>query len=163
MTATRADPAALTRPARGLVRAALAGCIGGLGGNALLGALFTAAPVQALLYDPRWQSALFIQVTPQRNVAASVAGLVLLSAIHGALYARLRSALPGRTPLSRGLAWGCVLWALYWLPQEWFIYVTLLHEPPALAAFELALLLAGAIVEGVLIAWIVDRRPTAAA
>jgi hypothetical protein len=145
----------------GILRAALAGWIGGLAGNALLGALFTSAPVQGLLYDPRWQSALFLQVTPQRNVAASVAGLVLLSAIHGALYAWLRPALPGRTSLLRGLFWGFVLWALYWLPQEWFIYVTLLQEPPALAAFELALLLAGALLEGVLIAWIVDWQPAA--
>jgi hypothetical protein len=41
--------------------------------------------------------------------------------------------------------------------QEWFIYVTLLHEPIALALVELAILLAGALIEGMAIAWLLER------
>lgn len=134
------------------IRAIAAGWIGGFAGNALLGAAFSSTWVRGILYDPTLQSPLFISLTPQRNIAVSVIGLIVLSGIHGVLFAMLRSSLPGRTWITQGLWWGLAIWAMYWLFQEWFIYVTLLQEPLPLAALELAILLGGALVEGVVIA-----------
>lgn len=140
-----------------LARAILAGWIGGFAGNALLGVLFTSPIVRQVLYDPNWQSPIFLAVTPQRNIAISVVGLVFLSGLHGVLFEWLAPSIPGRSWLVRGIAFGCGLWATYWLFQEWFIYVTLLKEPLALALLELVILLAGTVVEGVTIAWILGR------
>lgn len=141
-------------------RAAIAGWVGGLAGNALLGLLFTSAPVVAVLHDPAWQSRLFLDLAPTRNVLVSVAGLVVLSGIHGCLYELVRASLPGRTWMRRGMVWGLVLWALYWLPQEWFIYVTLLREPLSLAGLELVILGLGSVVEGIIIARVLTDSAT---
>ena len=46
---------------------------------------------------------------------------------------------------------------MYWVFQEWFIYRTLLHEPWRLVAVELAVLLAGSLVEGVVIAALMTK------
>lgn len=129
-----------------------AGLLGGFVGNAVLGVLFTSGFAQAVLYDVERQSQLFLTLTPQRDVASSVAGLVALSAVHGWLYLRFREALCGEAWWAKGCAFGCIVWSMYWLAQEWFVYVTLLGEPVRLAAFELALLLAGSLVEGLVIA-----------
>ena len=137
-------------------RAAVAGWVGGFAGNALLGLLFTAAPVTAVLYNPQWQSQLFLDLAPTRDVFVSVAGLVALSGLHGCTFELVRSSVPGRTWIRRGMVWGLVLWALYWLPQEWFIYITLLREPLPLAGLELLILGLGSIVEGVIIAGILN-------
>lgn len=134
------------------IRAVLAGWIGGFMGNGLLGAVFSSPLAKAILYDSNMQSQLFLSVTPQRNIAVSVVGLIVLSGIHGLLYSRLNTSIPGRTWLMQGLAWGAMIWASYWLFQEWFIYITLLGEPLLLAAFELIVLLAGSLLEGVVIA-----------
>jgi hypothetical protein len=141
-------------------RALIAGWIGGFSANGLLGAIFSNQWVRSVLYDPNLQSQLFITITPQRNLAASVIGLIVLSGIHGLLYSLLSPSIPGRTLLMKGMTWGLMIWASYWLFQEWFIYVTLLGEPLVLAAFELFLLLAGALLEGVVIAKIcvVNKR-----
>lgn len=134
------------------VRAVIAGWVGGFAANGLLGAIFTNSWVSSFFYDPKLQSQLYITVTPQRNIATSVIGLILLSGIHGLLYSLLSPAIPGRNWLMKGLAWGTMIWAGYWLFQEWFIYITLLGEPLLLASFELVILLAGALLEGVVIA-----------
>jgi hypothetical protein len=55
----------------------------------------------------------------------------------------------------KALMWGVIIWATYWLFQEWFIYVTLLNEPIKLATFELAILLCGSLVEGLVISRLV--------
>ena len=144
--------------ARQLSYAALAGLIGGFIGNGVLGALFTSAPIQAILYDPAVQSELFIQITPTRDVAVSVAGLVVLSSIHGLLFSVLQPAIPGSTWIARGLFWGGTIWAMFWLFQEWFVYHTLLREPLILNAIELVLLLAGSLVEGLVIAAMLRQR-----
>lgn len=143
-------------------RAVIAGWVGGFCGNALLGAAFSSPWVQAVLYDPGLQSELFRNLTPQRNIPLSVAGLVFLSGVHGLLYARLAPSIPGRSRVAKGLWWGLALWATYWLAQEWFIYVTLLDEPVILALLELSILLAGSLVEGMVIACLVPY-PTAPA
>jgi hypothetical protein len=134
----------------------LAGAVGGLVGNGVLGGLFTSPWAQSVLYDPQRQSALFLSITPQRNVAVSVAGLVILSSVHGWLYTRLRDRLGGSSWWQRGLRWGAIIWVMYWLFQEWFIYVTLLGEPVPLAVFELLVLLFGSLVEGFVIAGIMQ-------
>lgn len=141
-----------------LGRRMVAGWAGSFAGNALLGAAFSSPWIGALLYDPRWQSRLFIELTPTRDVTLSVLGLVVLGAIHGVLYGVLRPSIPGRVWWARGLFWGATIWAVYWLFQEWFIYITLLGEPWPLALLELAILLAGALVEGLVIARLVEPR-----
>lgn len=134
-----------------------AGVFGGFVGNGVLGLLFSSDLVRGVLYDPSIQSALFLEITPQRNIPVSVAGLVVLSVVHGWLYARLAPAMPGGGWWQKGLYWGVALWALYWLPQEWFVYHTLLGEPLLLNLVELTLLLAGSVVEGVVIARCLTR------
>jgi len=133
------------------------GLAGGFLGNGLLGALFSAPPLRRVLYDPSLQSPLFLEITPQRNVPLSVAGLVVLSGIHGWLFARLAAGIPGSTWVRQGLFWGVTIWATYWLFQEWFIYYTLLQEPPLLALPELAVLLPGSLAEGLVIAGLQAR------
>lgn len=136
--------------------------LGGLAGNAVLGVLFTAAPVRAVLYDPALQSALFLEITLRRNIPLSVAGLVVLSAIHGWLYRQFAPAIPGASWQQKGLFWGLVIFAVYWLPQEWFIYHTLLGEPVVLNVLELGLLSVGCAVEGLVIAGCLRRSSSAA-
>ncbi len=139
------------------IRALAAGLLGGFLGNGVLGALFSSPPIRSILYNPAWQSRLFIEVTPQRNIPISVAGLVALSAIHGWLFQVFRPAIPGQTWWRKGLFWGMTIWAMYWLFQEWFIYHTLLREPLLLNALELLILLSGSLVEGVVIAFVLAR------
>jgi hypothetical protein len=146
---------------REALHACLAGWAGGFLGNAFLGAAFSSPWMARILYDPHLQSALFISLTPQRDVAVSVMGLIALSAIHGLLFAVLRPAIPGRGWVRKGLWWGAAVWSMYWLFQEWFIYVTLLREPLALAALELIVLLAGSLIEGVVVARVVMGRDMA--
>ncbi len=133
-------------------RAIIAGWIGGFIGNGLLGGIYSVGWIRDLLYDPERQGKLFREITPLRNIPVSVAGLVVLSSIHGWLYSALRESIPGSDWKAKGIAWGITIWAMYWLFQEWFIYVTLLGEPLSLAAVELAILLIGSIIEGLVIA-----------
>lgn len=129
-----------------------AGMLGGFLGNGVLGILFSSQAVRDVLYDPTIQSALFLEVTPHRNIPLSVAGLVVLSAIHGWLYIQFASSIPGSRWWRKGLFWGAVIFAMYWLPQEWFIYHTLLGEPLILNLVELSLLSVGCAVQGLVIA-----------
>ena len=146
---------------RGLGVALVSGWIGGFAGNALLGVLFSSSWITAALYHPSWQSPLFIDITPQRNIAVSIIGLVVLSGLHGVLFHQLAPCIPGRDWLRRGLAFGAGIWATYWLFQEWFVYVTLLREPLLLALLELGILLLGSLLEGLIIAWLLlARRPS---
>jgi hypothetical protein len=125
-----------------------AGLLAGLASEGLLGALFSSGPIRSVLYDPEWQSDVFIALTPTRDLLPSVAGLVLLSVIHSWLFHILQGAIPGRTWWRKGLFWGFTIWAMYWLFQEWFIYHTLLREPWLLNLLELTILLCGSLVEG---------------
>lgn len=137
----------------GALKTTLAGLVAGFVGNGVLGALFSSPPIQTILYSPRWQSQLFIEVTPKRNIPVSVAGLVVLSVIHAWLFRVLKTAIPGRSWKSKGLFWGLSIWLMYWLSQEWFIYHTLLGEPLLLNILELSILLTGSLVEGLIIAF----------
>ena len=142
------------------LRVVLAGLLGGFIGNGVLGAIFTSPPIHALLYDPSLQSQLFIEITPRRNVPVSVAGLVVLSIVHAWLFQVLQPAMPGRSWIGKGLFWGGVIWAMFWLFQEWFIYHTLLNEPWILNLLELTILLMGSLAEGLVIAFILARPST---
>jgi hypothetical protein len=142
-------------------KAVVAGMLGGFIGNGVLGALFSVPFIRSLLYDPAVQSQLFISITPNRNIPVSVAGLVLLSGVHGWLFALFRPSMPGRNWVQKGLFWGAVIWALYWLFQEWFIYHTLLQEPLILNLLELVLLLTGSVMEGLIISFMIARTLSA--
>jgi hypothetical protein len=109
------------------------------------------------------QSELFIAITPKRNIPVSVAGLVVLSIIHAWLFSVLASAIPGRTWLKKGVFWGLAIWLMYWVFQEWFIYNTLLGEPILLNLLELGVLLLGSMVEGIVIAFFLERNDQRAA
>lgn len=140
-----------------VLRGLVGGWIGSFLGNGLLGVLFSSPWIKAILYDPSIQSELFITLTPQRNMGISVAGLVLLGGLHGLFFSVFEQRIPGRSWIGKGICWGVSIWALYWLFQEWFIYVTLLREPLSLAIVELFILLLGSILEGLVIAWIASR------
>ncbi len=126
--------------------------LGGFAGNGVLGILFSSEVLRSVLYDPDIQSALFLEVTPQRDIPLSVAGLVVLSAIHGWLYAQFAPVIPGEGWLHKGAWWGAVIFAMFWLPQEWFVYHTLLGEPLLLNLLELTVLTVGSVTEGLVIA-----------
>lgn len=143
--------------ARDAARIVAAGLLGGLAGNGVLGGLFTSPPIHALLYNPIWQSPLFLDVTPRRDIPVSVAGLVVLSVFPAWLFAVLAPSIPARTWLGKGVFWGFTIWLTYWLPQEWFIYHTLLGEPLLLNVVELVILLLGSLVEGVVISYVLGR------
>jgi hypothetical protein len=140
----------------------IAGLVAGFVGNGIMGAVFSSPPVRALLYNPEFQSRLFIEITPLRNLPVSVAGLVVLSVIHAWLFFVLQGAIPGKTRIRKGLFWGFTIWAMYWLFQEWFIYHTLLNEPLLLNALELSILLAGSLAEGVIISLFLARTSAGA-
>ena len=142
------------------VKIIIAGLVGGFIGNGALGALFSSPLIQGILYNPEWQSQLFIEITPQRNVPVSVSGLVLLSIIHAWLFNVFMPSIPGKTWLKKGLFWGFTIWLMYWLFQEWFIYNTLLGEPIILNVLELSILILGCLVEGIIIAYFLARIPT---
>jgi hypothetical protein len=135
----------------------LAGWLGGFAGNAFFGALFSSPWIKNMLYDHAWQSQLYLDITPQRNLAVSIAGLIVLSGLHGIFFHLFKPAIPGRTWFQQGLFWGLTIWAVYYLFQEWFIYITLLREPYTLALIELAILLTGSLIEGLVIAKVVEK------
>jgi hypothetical protein len=145
---------------RSPLKIVLAGLLGGLAGNGVMGALFSSPPINSILYNPEIQSQLFIEVTLKRNIPVSVAGLVTLSIIHAWLFSILQPSIPGGTWFRQGLFWGLTIFLMFWLFQEWFIYHTLLGEPLILNLLELSILLLGSLVEGVIIAYILVRNST---
>lgn len=128
------------------------GLIAGFVCQGILGALFMSPPVQSVLYNPEWQSNLFIEITPSRDLFKSIIGLIILSIAHSWLYDILKPSIPGHNWVRKGLFWGFAIWLLYWVFQEWFIYHTLLREPLLLNLLELTILLIGSITEGLIIA-----------
>jgi hypothetical protein len=127
------------------------GLIAGFVSEGILGAAFSSPPVQRLLYNPDIQSKLFIEVTPTRDLIPSIGGIIILSVAHSWLFTIFQKAIPGTTWVKRGLFWGFTVWLMYWVFQEWFIYHTLLREPLLLNMVELIILLAGSLVEGIII------------
>jgi len=136
----------------------LAGLAGGFLGNGVLGVAFSLPALHALLYDPALQSKLFIEITLRRDIPVSVGGLVILSVIHSWLFSVFAPSIPGASWVRKGLFWGLAIWLMFWVFQEWFIYHTLLAEPVALNLLELVILLAGSLVEGLVIAFVLARK-----
>jgi hypothetical protein len=135
-----------------------AGLLGGFLGNGVSGLIFSTHFIESILYNPSVQSKLFLEITPLRNIPLSVSGLVILSVIHSWLFLILMPSVPGNSWLKKGLSWGFIIWLMFWVFQEWFIYHTLLGEPFLLNLLELALLLPGSLVEGIIIARILACR-----
>lgn len=135
------------------------GLIAGFVSEGFLGLIFMSSPVQKILYNPDWQSQLFVEVTQTRDLFPSVAGVVVLSVSHSWLFSVFRNSIPGGTWIKKGLFWGFSIWLLYWVFQEWFVYHTLLQEPILLATVELAILLVGSLIEGMIISRFLDKEP----
>lgn len=127
------------------------GLIAGFFSEGVLGALFMSPPVQNILYNPNWQSKLFIDITPTRDLFPSIAGVVVLSISHSWFFTVFQESIPGKNWVHKGLFWGFTIWMMYWVFQEWFIYHTLLQEPILLNIVELTILLAGSFIEGLII------------
>ena len=127
-------------------------------GNGVLGAAFSLPALRSILYDPAVQSRLFIEITPHRNIPVSVGGLIVLSVIHSWLFSIFSPSIPGASWFRKGLFWGLTIWLMFWVFQEWFIYHTLLAEPIVLILLELVILLAGSLVEGLVIAFVLARK-----
>jgi hypothetical protein len=128
------------------------GLIAGFVSEGFLGGMFSSPTIQKILYNPDWQSKIFIDVTPTRDLFPSVAGIVVLSIAHSWLFTIFQQSIPGKTWIKRGLFWGFSIWLMYWVFQEWFIYHTLLQEPIFLNLVELTILLMGSFIEGLVIA-----------
>lgn len=128
-----------------------AGLIAGFVSEGFLGGIFMSSPIQKILYNPNWQSKLFLEVTPTRDVIPSVAGIVILSIAHSWLFIIFQKSIPGKTWINKGIFWGLTIWLMYWVFQEWFIYHTLLQEPILLTLVELTILLLGSFIEGLII------------
>jgi hypothetical protein len=135
------------------IRIICTGLLAGFVSEGILGLLFTNPLVRSILYNPGLQSPQFLVVTSSRVVPLplTIAGLIILSIIHAWLFAKFQPAVPGSTWVRKGLFWGFTIWLMYWVFQEWFIYMTLLGEPIPLVALELTLLLTGSLVEGLII------------
>lgn len=127
------------------------GLLAGLVSEGFLGAVFMSPPIQHILYHPDWQSKLFLEVTPTRDLFPSIAGIVILSIAHSWLFTVFQKSIPGNTWITKGLFWGFTIWLMYWVFQEWFIYHTLLQEPILLTLVELSLLLMGSCIEGLIL------------
>ncbi len=140
------------------LRIAIAGLVGGFVGEGIMGGLFMSPPIHSILYDPSLQSSLFIDITPDRDLFKSIAGMVILSIAHAWFYSLFVPSIPGKTWLKKGLFWGFTIWLLYWVFQEWFIYHTLLNEPLLLNLLELIVLLIGSLSESLVIAWILKTE-----
>lgn len=138
------------------------GLIAGFISEGILGGLFMSPPVQSILYNPDWQSKIFLEVTPTRDLFPSIAGIVILSVAHSWLFSLFQKSIPGETWIKKGLFWGFTIWLLYWVFQEWFIYHTLLKEPMLLNLVELTVLLLGSFIEGLIISkFLFEKTETA--
>jgi hypothetical protein len=139
-----------------IIKIIYSGLIAGFVSEGFLGAIFMSAPIKKIIYNPDWQSKLFLEVTPTRDLFQSVAGVIILSVSHSWLFSIFQKSIPGNTWINKGLFWGLTIWLMYWVFQEWFIYHTLLQEPILLNLVELAILLAGSLLEGTIISRLVN-------
>lgn len=135
-----------------------AGLLAGFVSELFLGGIFVSPPIQQILLNPDWQSKLFIEITPTRELFPSVAGIVILSIAHSWLFTLFQKCIPGSTWMTKGLFWGFTIWLLYWVFQEWFVYHTLLREPILLTMVELTILLLGSFIEGLIISAILSAK-----
>ena len=133
------------------------GILGGLAGGLVMTFLYELPPIHALLFNPDLQSPLFLEAAPQRNMGASFAGLLVIGVVHAWLFSVVWESIPGSTWVKQGLFWGVAIWAVYWAFNEWFTFYAVLQQPLTLILLELPLLLLGACVEGLVIAFFILR------
>lgn len=131
-------------------RVVLVGLLAGFVSQGVMGALFMNPWSQSLLSDPGLQSSLYRELSALRPLVPSIVGLVVWGIVPAVLHHRL--ATPGSWAKA-GLVTGAWVWVLFWLPQEWFMYVTLIGEPLPLAALELVFAAVGCAVQGLILAW----------
>lgn len=134
------------------------GLIAGFISEGFLGGIFMSPPIHKILYNPDWQSKIFLELTPTRDLFTSIAGIVILSIVHSWLFTIYKQSIPGKTWINKGLFWGLTIWLMYWVFQEWFIYHTLLQEPILLTMVELFILLLGSFIEGLIISKILYEK-----
>lgn len=137
------------------IRIVSAGLLAGAVSNAVVGLIFTRKPVHAMMHDSSRNSRKYIDVATQMNLPVAIIGLILLSVIHSVIFAFIGAALPGSTWLTRGIIFGVMIWLFFWLFQEWFAFHCLLSVPISINSFRLVVLLIGAVIEGIIISWIV--------
>jgi hypothetical protein len=135
------------------------GLLAGFISSGIAGALFMSPLGQSVLYNPEWQSKTFIDITTARNLPLSIAGLIVVGIIHAWFYDIFKSSIQYKEWWKKGLFWGFCIWAMFWLPQEWWVYHTLLQEPLILNLFELMLLLIESLIEGLIIAYFIGLAP----
>lgn len=133
-----------------LVRCVVVGLAAGFVSQGVMGALFMNPWSQAVLGNPGFQSSLYRELSALRPLVPSIIGLVAWGVVPALLHRRLGHSGPR---WRSGLATGAWVWALFWLPQEWFMYVTLIGEPLPLAALELAFAAVGCGVQGLILGW----------
>ena len=144
------------------IRAAVAGAVGILAG--LLVALPLFLLVEPVLFDPTIQSAKLIAVMQTlqplplstTNPALFFAGLAVVGAVHGVVFALIVKGLP-EPRLRRGFAYGVVLWALVSVFFEFFTPFNLFGEPLALVFLQLAIWFIVFQVEGIVISLVYGR------
>jgi hypothetical protein len=118
------------------------------------------SPAQAILADPRYQSAkmleVFFRLEPLPRVGtqplAVLLGFVGFGAIIGLVYCALAPAFHGRA-VRKGLRFGFVLWLMAFVWFEFFMLWNVLHEPLPLILLELALWLGVSLLVGLAAAW----------
>lgn len=137
------------------MRIILSGLLAGAVSNAVVGLIFTRKPVHAMIHDSSRNSRRYIDTASQMNLPVAIIGLILLSIIHSFIFAYIGASLPGATWISRGIVFGIMIWLFFWLFQEWFAFHCLLGVPFSLNFFRLCVLLIGAVIEGIIISWLV--------
>ena len=81
------------------------GLLAGFVSEGFLGAVFMSTPIQNILYNPQWQSKLFLEITPMRDFVPSVVGLVVLTVIHSWLFTIFQQSMPGEN-------WKLTIWLM---------------------------------------------------
>lgn len=89
------------------------GLIAGFVSEGFLGGIFMSSTIQKILYNPNWQSKMFLEITPMRDLLQSIAGIVILSIGHSWLFTIFQKSIPGTTWINKGLFWGITIWLMY--------------------------------------------------
>jgi hypothetical protein len=141
-----------------IIKILISSFIAGFIAEGFMGAAFSGGPARSILYDPDIQSRLFIEITPTRNLAYSIFGLLVWSSFHGFVFKRFLPLIPGSNQIQKGIFFGIGIWFFYWLPQEWFMFHTLIREPILLCLLELCILIIGSIIQGVILALFIKEK-----
>lgn len=72
------------------------GLLAGAISEGILGTIFMSPPVHRILYNPDWQSPLFLEVTAQRDLFPSIVGIVILSITHSWFFDLFQRSIPGK-------------------------------------------------------------------